>query len=184
MKSGNGEICNALVTADPGIIHRDLGHGLQPIMEAVLTGRPAIAESLLQQGSSLVSESDTNGIGSRWEGAALVSAAAHSNRPRITEALLAKGAAWQRSGALHQAAAKGSLERMAVLVKYRADRDERHPRNTEYGEPSALTCTWTPMHYAASKGQVPAMTWLEEHGADPQSAAQGCQFASGALVMQ
>uniref|UniRef100_A0A8H7N1H5 Uncharacterized protein n=1 Tax=Bionectria ochroleuca TaxID=29856 RepID=A0A8H7N1H5_BIOOC len=75
--------------------------------------------------------------------------------PRITKMLLKHGVPIPQSSALHAAARFRQLDTMRILLQHGANVNEVDPNWSN----------WTPMHFAASKGQVDAMKLLGDVGA-------------------
>jgi hypothetical protein len=69
----------------------------------------------------------------------------------MTKLLFERGTPIPRTGALHTAAQNGYFNTMRVLMQYGADVNE-----VLYSWRS-----WTPMHFAASNGEVDALTLLK-----------------------
>lgn len=82
--------------------------------------------------------------------------------------LLKQGYLVEASGALHLAAERGDLDAVRLLLRHGADVHERLPvESLESGldREVSLLDGWTPVHFAAGKGQVDAMESLESNGA-------------------
>lgn len=168
IRGGDATAFGALAAVDPTVVSHELGHGLQPLTEAVLTGRPAIVSFLLEHGASL-SRDDEHHVPStsaRRNGASLVSAATWKGNAEVAAILLSHGAAQRESGAIQRAAGTGNIDVMEVLVRHGADVNERLPEKYVWGKETSLMATWTPMHYAAAQGQAKAVKWLKDHGAE------------------
>ena len=162
---GCGEVFAALADVHPKVINYYLApSGLTPLGEAIAHSRTEIVEYLVTHGADLVVEQ--NGKGPGGFGSSVLSASSSNGNPQITKLLLENGAVLAKSGALHMAAWRGRVDVMEVLVRYGADLDERLPKDKISWLDEDLMATWTPMHFAASKCQEQAFTWLEERGAN------------------
>ncbi|KAI3399276.1 hypothetical protein diail_7230 [Diaporthe ilicicola] len=156
IKGGHGAVFKALATADPNVINFPLGHGTRPLYEAVRLRQPDVVAALLELGADPFHPVDQSKRLSNYN-SSLLSRAAFSEGPRMTEMLLEHGLPVAHTGAIHAAAGCGRLDTMRLLLGHGADLDGVLPNWSN----------WTPMHFAASKGQVYAMKLLERRGARP-----------------
>ncbi|CAH0057416.1 unnamed protein product [Clonostachys solani] len=144
-------VFKALAAADPDIIHNQAGHGTFPIYEAVRVRAPDLVALLLELGADpLRPIQPSKRLGTY--NSSLLSRGAMADGPRITEMLLKHGVPIPQTSALHAAARFGQLDTMRVLVEHGAD----------VNEVDLNWSNWTPMHFAASKGQVDAIKLLED----------------------
>lgn len=159
---------NAFVAADARVVSHKLLHTNAPLDLAVRKSRTELVKIILERGAStepipyLPKRSGGYSV-------SLLSEAAEARGDAalpITEMLLNHGVKPALSGALHRAAELGVLDVIPLLIKCGAGIDEQLPVThiSTYGD-KTLWASWTPMHFAASKGQVQAMRLLEESGA-------------------
>jgi ankyrin repeat protein len=147
-------VFKALAAADPGIIHNQVGHGTFPIYEAVRVRAPELVALLLELGADpLRPVQPSKRLGTY--NSSLLSRGAMADGPRITKMLLKHGVPIPQSSALHAAARFRQLDTMRILLQHGANVNEVDPNWSN----------WTPMHFAASKGQVDAMKLLGDVGA-------------------
>lgn len=151
---GHATAFKALASADPDIINFSLPHGARPLHEAVRRDKPDIVAVLLELGA----DPSNSAVYPKADGSyrsSLMSHAASGSSARMTEMLLQRGASIAQTGALHTAARCGRLDTMRLLLQHGASIDETLPD----------WHNWTPMHFAASRGQVNAIKLLGENGA-------------------
>jgi ankyrin repeat protein len=151
---GHAVVFKALVFAHPNVINFPLDHDTLPLYEAVRRRKTDVVAVVLELGADpLHSVEQSKRIGSY--NSSLMSLAAMAEGPRMTEMLLERGVPVAHNGALHTAAHRRHLDTMRLLMQHGADVNEvlSNWRN------------WTPMHFAASKGEVDAMKLLEHSGA-------------------
>lgn len=147
-------VFKALAVADPGIIHNQVGHGTFPIYEAVRVRAPELVALLLELGADpLRPVQPSKRLGTY--NSSLLSRGAMADGPPITKVLLKHGVPIPQSSALHAAARFRQLDTMRILLQHGANVNEVDPNWSN----------WTPMHFAASKGQVDAMKLLGDVGA-------------------
>ena len=162
INDGHAAVFEALASADPTVVHFPLGHGRLPLDEAVKRRQTEVVAVLLQHGADPKLHKAAG-----WSySLSLLSLAARAEGTRMTELLLDHGVSVACSGALHLAAELGALDTMRLLIQHGADVNERLPEDTlppTYLQ--SLRSSWTPLHFAASKGQVHAMKLLESNGA-------------------
>lgn len=152
--SGHGDVFKALASADPTVINFRLGHGRLPFYEAVRLRQPDVVAALLELGADPLHPVEPSKKLYGYH-SSLLSHAAFSKGPRMTEMLLDHGVPIAHTAALHTAARYGYLDTMRLLMDRGADVNEVMPN----------WANWTPMHFAASKGSVDAMKLLEQNGA-------------------
>ncbi|KUI67594.1 Ankyrin-1 [Cytospora mali] len=151
---GHAAVFKALASADPNVINFPVGHGTRPLYEAVRRRKPDLVAALLELGADPLHPVEQSKKLSNYN-SSLLSRAAMAEGPRMTEMLLEHGLPVAHTGAIHAAARWGHLDTMHLLMEHGADLDEVLPNWSD----------WTPMHFAASKGQVDAMKLLEHSGA-------------------
>lgn len=143
-----------LASADPNIAHFYLHHGRLALYEAVRLGQTDLVAVLLKYGADplhpVQHPEDLHTYRS-----SLMSWAASSTGPRMAEMLLEHGASIPGTAALHSAAGFGQFDTMRFLMQRGADVNEVIPTWKD----------WTPMHFAAWRGRVDSMKWLEDNGA-------------------
>ncbi|KAH8730361.1 ankyrin repeat-containing domain protein [Phaeosphaeriaceae sp. PMI808] len=150
ISGGHAAVFEALASVDPDIINFPIGHGTLPLYEAVRRRQTDVVAVLLELGADpLHPVEESKRIGSY--NSSLMSLAAMDEGPRMTEMLLEHGAPIAQTGALHTAAHRGHLDTMRLLLQHGAD----------VNEVLSNWQNWTPMHFAASKGQVDAIKLLE-----------------------
>ncbi|KAJ8115449.1 hypothetical protein OPT61_g2901 [Boeremia exigua] len=168
--SGHAAVFKALASAYPDVINFHIHHGFLPLYEAVRLRRVHIVAVLLELGADPLPPL------SRRDGSynqSLMSLAAMSQYPHMTEMLLEHGMPIPHTGALHTAARHGRLDTMRLLLQHGADVNET------VGE--GWHC-WTPLHFAASRGAVDAMKLLEQSGA--QSDVKDTRGKTAAEVLE
>lgn len=151
---GHATASKALALADPDIVNFSLAHGARPLYEAVRRDKPDIVAVLLELGA----DPSNSAVYPKADGSyrsSLMSHAASGTSARMTEMLLQRGASIAQTGALHTAARCSRIDTMRLLLQHGSSIDETLPD----------WHNWTPMHFAASRGQVDAMNMLEENGA-------------------
>jgi ankyrin repeat protein len=152
--SGHAAVFRALASVDPNIINFPTGHGTLALYEAVRRRQINTVAVLLELGADpLHPVEQTKDL--YTYNSSLMSLAAMTEGPRMTEMLLEHGTPIASTGALHTAARWGQLDTMRLLMQHGADLNEGLSNWSD----------WTPMHFAASKGQIDAMTMLEHSGA-------------------
>jgi ankyrin repeat protein len=150
---GHAAVFKAMASAEPSVINFELYHGARPLYEAVRRRKPELVATLLELGADPLHAKEDAGKLSYHT--SLMSHAAHFEGPHVMEMLLERGVPIALTGALHSAAKGGRLDTMRVLMQHGADVNEII--STARGR--------TPLHFAATKGQVNAMKLLEEEGA-------------------
>lgn len=152
---GHAAVFKALASVDPGVINSPfLGHSTRPLYEAVRRRQPDVVAVLLELGADPLHPVGPEKTLSNYH-SSLLSLGAFAEGLRMTKMLLEHGVPVAQTAALHTAARCGYLDTMRLLMEHGADLDEVIP-NWSY---------WTPMHFAASKGQVDAVELLEHGGA-------------------
>jgi ankyrin repeat protein len=151
---GRGAVFKTLACADPKVINFPLGHGALPLYEAVRRRQPDVVAALLELGADPL---HPVGPPKQLAGyhSSLLSHAAFSDRPRMTEMLLKHGNPIANTAVLHTAARLGQLDTMRLLMEHGAD----------VNEILADWHAWTPTHFATPKSRVDAMKLLEKYGA-------------------
>lgn len=149
IKGGHAAVFKALVSADPNVANFPLGFGRYPLEEAVRLGQADVVVTLLELGAAPSHPVQAKPCFS------LLSLAGINRGPRMTKLLLEHGLRVAHSGALHTAARWGRLDTMRLLIEHGADLEETRPGWSN----------WTPMHFAAARGEVEAMKLLEQSGA-------------------
>ena len=163
IKNGHAAVFEALASADPAVVTFPLGHGTLPLDLAVAHRQTEVVAVLLQLGADPGPSASHRRAGSY--GSSLLSRAAKPGGTRITELLLRHGVSPARSGALHLAAELGVLDTIHLLMQHGADVNELLPEEILPRYRRSLFASWTPMHFAASRGQADAMKLLESNGA-------------------
>lgn len=158
IKSGHGAVFKALASADPTVINFRLGHGSLPLYEAVRLRQPDVVAALLELGADPLHPVEQSKELYTYH-SSLLSHAAFSRGPRMVEMLLDHGVPIDGTGAIHTTARYGYFDTMRLLME----------RGADLNEPLSNWSNWTPMHFAASKGQVAAMKLLEDSGARSDS---------------
>lgn len=156
--AGSGAAFKALATAGPNVINFPAGHGTRPLYEAVRLRKPDVVAALLELGADPFHPVEPSRKLGTYH-SSMLSHAAFSQGPRITQMLLDRGLPVAQTAALHTAAGCGQLDTMRLLMEHGADLDEVLPNGSLFN--------WTPMHFAASRGRVDAMKLLEDRGARP-----------------
>lgn len=165
---GDVPVFKAYMAAYPKVVGYPLIHGVGPLDVAVAKPRTELVALVLKGGAN---PQPHNPFLKRYNSydASLLAKAAGASQPTealpITELLLKHGLAPAGSGGLHRAAEIGRLDVMRLLIKHGSDVDECLPESLLTSGDKPLLATWTPMHFAASRGQEEAMKLLEEHGA-------------------
>ena len=152
--NGHATVFKALASADPSVINFPLGHGVLPLYEAVKRWQADMVAVLLELGADPLHPVEPSKTLAGYN-SSLMSIAAMPKNPRIAEMLLKYNLPLSQTAALHTAALRGFVDRMSLLMQHGAD----------VNEVLLNWRKWTPMHFAASKGQVDAMKWLEDNGA-------------------
>jgi ankyrin repeat protein len=174
--NGDVAVMEALATAWPGVVNfYCLSHeGPMPLDLAIASNQIEMVARLLELGAepaSLDPASRGSNVKRRilngGHYASLLSRAAKTDGTRITELLLKHGQRIPGSGALHSAAQYGALDTIRLLLQRGADVNELLVEEKMSGRDPSLCATWTPMHFAASQGQVDAIHILESNGAAP-----------------
>ena len=160
IKNGHAAVFEAIASVDPKIVDFPLGHGRVPLNQAARLRKTEVVAVLLKYGAKKRRTDRTFSYGS-----SLLSLAARAEGPRMTELLLKHGYSVACSGALHEAANHGALDTIRLLMQHGADVNEVLPADTLVPYKKSLYSSWTPMHFAASSGQVDAMKLLESKGA-------------------
>ena len=160
INNGHAAVFEAMASVDPKVVTFPLGHGNLPLAQAVKRRKTEVVAVLLKHGANPIRTDRVMSYGS-----SLLSFAARAEGPRMTELLLKHGVSVACSGALHKAANVGALDTMRLLIQHGADVNELLPANTLGPYNKSLYASWTPMHFAASDGQVDAMKLLESKGA-------------------
>jgi ankyrin repeat protein len=160
IKNGHAAVLEAMISADPKVVTFPLGHGNLPLLQAVKRGKTEVVAVLLQYGANPIRTDKVVSYG-----LSLLAFAARAEGTRMTELLLKHGVSVACSGALHTAAECGALDTMSLLMQHGADVNELLPADTLPPFHKPPYSTWTPMHFAASGGQVDAMKLLETNGA-------------------
>ncbi|KAI7777895.1 hypothetical protein LA080_002947 [Diaporthe eres] len=154
--SGHGAAFKALASGNPNVINFNVHHGFRPLYEAVRLRKPDVVAALLELGADPFHPVELSRKLATYN-SSLLSRAAFSEGPRMTEMLLECGLPVAQTAALHTAACCGQLDTMRLLMDHGADLDEVLPNSSWFN--------WTPMHFAASRGRVDAMKLLEHSGA-------------------
>jgi ankyrin repeat protein len=160
INNGHAAVLEAMISADPKVVTFPLGHGNQPLVQAVKRSKTEVVAVLLQHGADPIRTDKVISYNS-----SLLSFAARAEGSRMTELLLKHGVTVACSGALHTAANLGALDTIRLLIQHGADVNELLPANTLHQFYKPLYPSWTPMHFAASGGQVDAMELLQSNGA-------------------
>ncbi|KAJ8070656.1 hypothetical protein OCU04_001027 [Sclerotinia nivalis] len=163
INNGHAAVFEAMASIDPKVATFPLGHGNQPLVQAVKRRKTEVVAVLLQYGANPIHTKKVNKVMSY--ASSLLSFAAKAEGARMTELLLKHGVSVACSGALHTAAELGALDTMRLLMQHGADVNEVLPADTLTRYYNSLHPIWTPMHFAASGGQVDAMKLLESNGA-------------------
>jgi ankyrin repeat protein len=149
---GHAAVLKAVESVDPNIVNWPVGHGTLPLYEAVRRGQADLVALLLELGADPLHPASKT-LGSY--NTSLLSLAAMAEGPRVTSILSDHDTPIASTGATYTAAHRGHLDTMRLLLEHGADVNE-------------VLLDWrsrTPMHFAASKGQVDAMKFLELSGA-------------------
>lgn len=165
IENGHAAVIEAMAAWDPArIVNFHLGHsGPFPLDLAVRRGKVGVAAVLLRLGSdpsAKLSPSRSRGYRN-----SLLCRSAHSANPRMVQLLLEDGVAVAQSGALQAASEFGRLDTMRLLIQHGADTNEILENDSLPRVNRSLLATWTPLHFAACRGNTEAMKLLESHGA-------------------
>jgi hypothetical protein len=153
--TGGAAVVKAIASADPSILNVPIGHSdMLPLYEAVRLRKTDVVAVMLELGADPLHPTigETEGTFHK----SLMSHAAMSRDPRMTEMLLERNTPINHTGALYTAANFGDLDTMRLLMQHGADVNEVLSNSWD---------SWTPMHFAATKGQADAMELLEQNGA-------------------
>lgn len=161
INNGHAAVFEAMISVDPKVVSFPLGHGNLPIVQAIRRRKTEVVAVLLEHGAKPRSRTDRVVSYSL----SLLSLAARAEGSRMTELLLKHGVSITTSGALHEASEHGALDTMQLLMEHGADVNELLPAETLSRYRTSLYASWTPMHFAASGGQINAMKLLESNGA-------------------
>lgn len=143
---GYTAVIEAMVLFYPKVVNLYLSHGFHALDNAVRVRQAEVAAALLKHGAKPRAYS--------------VQSAAASGSSQLVKLLLQYGTPINGTGALHQAARSGHLDVMQLLLEHGADLDDVLPLDRRRWEGGRIA-RWTPMHHAASYGQVDAMKLLE-----------------------
>ena len=152
---GHAAFLKAVGSSYPDIIKVSLGHGTLPFYEAVRLRQPDVATVFLELGADpfhpVEPSKELRGFRS-----SLLSHAVLCGDLRMLKILLEQGLPIAGSAALHTAAACDYFDTMEFLVQQGADVNEFLVD---------MWSGWSPIFFAAWRGRVDAMKWLEDRGA-------------------
>lgn len=169
INNGHAAVFEAMAAADLDIVDSPiLEHGRLPLGQAVKRGQTEVVAVLLELGANPIpSASSLERVEPGSYRLSLLSLATNTNGTRMTELLLVHGVSVAGSGALHLAGEVGALDTVGLLIQHGADVNEQLTEERLPVHNRTLYASWTPLHFAASGGQVNAMKLLESHGARP-----------------
>ncbi|OQN97042.1 hypothetical protein B0A48_16846 [Cryoendolithus antarcticus] len=158
-------VFDAVVTAYPETVRLNLGHWGYMLDLVVNFRNWDMVATVLEHGV------DPNGLtkNRRPKGSypsSWLCWAAGARGTRLMKVLVSKhNLPVNGSGALHRCAEFGTLDTMQFLLDHGADVDEILSEEGITSQKKALHASWTPMHFAASRGQVEARELLQNAGA-------------------
>lgn len=146
--------------------------GPYPLDLAVKQRQPDMVAALLRLGANASSNVSPKRV-------SLLCLASRAGDSRVTEILLRHGVPAAQSGALQQASRLGRLDTMRLLLESGADPNELLVEEAPPQRDRSLLASWTPLHFAASRGHTDAVQLLESNGAQP-----GVEDANGMTPAQ
>ena len=163
LHSGEDAILEELVKTWPEVVHLEMGHAGQPLLQTILKDKFELSAYLLDHGANV------NGIGGpdKRPGVYLRSSAEKRALP-YTTLLLQHGAQVAQSGAIRMAAEKGRLDVLKLLIEHGGDVNERLAPDVGFlhQKKRHQQASETPLYTATLNGHRDVVVWLLEHGAD------------------
>lgn len=159
IRNGHVDVIEAMVRGNPAFHDFHLYHGTKPLDSAVKGRKTEIVALLLRHGAFRPPQ--VRYLLSQGYGGSHLC----KGNIQMTKLFLEQGLPIAGSGALHDAAEWGKIEKLRLLLEYGADVNEILPPERLTRHRGSLLATWTPLHFAASRGMKQAMQILEENGA-------------------
>ncbi|KAI9702740.1 MAG: hypothetical protein M1836_007954 [Candelina mexicana] len=165
IKSNKVEVFGTFIQVLPDCVNYDMGKAGDPLTQAIFhhgqlrrpseyrNDPPSLVAFLLQHGAKISNEPGHH----LWE-------AVLSEAIAVVRLLLRHGASISQSGAVLEAAWRGQVNTLDLLIQHGADVNEQLPVGV--GKKGVGMESPTPLHMAAERGEVGAVEWLLSHGAD------------------